>query len=131
MVDDGDGRWSLPGGPTWVEQAIPDWDRGNVIASLQGHLRDRLRIETPWVSYVGDYDEGDHLCRVYGYTLTGRGFPVAYEGAEWLDAAQVESGGTDRGFGYESAAYEAWLDPDPVRGKGLTQAQSRVDQYAY
>lgn len=131
MVDDGDGNWSLPGGPTWVEQAIPDWDRGNVIASLQGHLRERIRIETPWVSYIGDYDEGDHLCRVYGYTLTGRGFPVAYEGAEWVGPAQVEAGGAERGFGYEHDAYRAWLDPEPVRGKGLTQAQSRVDQYAY
>ena len=28
-------------------------------------------------------------------------------------------------------AFDAWLDPEPVRGKGLTQAQSRIDQYAY
>jgi len=124
-----DDRWRLPGGPAEVERAIPDWDTGNVIAALQGHLRELLRIETPWASYVGDHDEGDHLCRVYAYTLTGHGFPVPYDG-EWFDAEQVRSS-DDLGHGYEAQAFDSWLDPHPLRGKGLTQAQCRVDQYAY
>ena len=118
----------LPGGEASIERAIPDWDVGNVIASLQEHLREQLRIETPWVSYVGDYDENDHLCRVYGYDLTGRGFPVPYRDGEWIECAGL---GDDLAFGYERAAVDAWLDPGPVRGKGLTQAQSRVNQFAY
>jgi ectoine hydroxylase-related dioxygenase (phytanoyl-CoA dioxygenase family) len=122
----------LPGGPTFVEQAIPDWDRGNMIAALQASLREQIRIETPWVSYLGDFDEGgDHLCRVYGYELTGLGFPVAYDQGRWLTRSQLESSGDEIGFGYELDALDRWLDPTIVRGKGLTQAQSRVNQYAY
>ena len=128
LVPDENQRWLLPGGATYVERAIPDWDEGNVIASLQSNLRERIHIETPWVSYVGDFNEENHLCRVYGYTLNGQGFPVGYQG-RWfsldeLDAARVA-------FGYEADAVRAWLDPAPIRGKGITQAQSRVDQYAY
>lgn len=124
-------RPALPGGPTFVERAIPDWDRGNVIASLQAALREKIRIETPWVSYLGDYDEGDHLCRVYGYELTGLGFPVPYDEGCWLTRSQLESAGDDVGFGYELDAFDRWFDPAAVRGKGLTQAQSRINQYAY
>jgi hypothetical protein len=124
-------QWCLPGGPTFVEQAIPDWDRGNVIAALQGHLRESLSIETPWVSYVGDFDEGPHLCRIYGYALSGLGFPVPYRGGEWFDAQRLANASADLEFGYEPQALAAWLDPAPIRGKGLSQAQSRVDQYAY
>ena len=131
LLRDDDRKWHLPGGPTWVEGAIPDWDIGNYIASLQTSLRDTLKIETPWVSYVGDYDEGDHLCRVYGYTLNGQGFPVPYREGEWVPTDELESRQDDLAFGYERDAADGWLDPTPVRGKGITQAQARVDQYSY
>ena len=121
----------LPGGPTFVERAVPDWDGGNYIAALYAALRERHRIELPWVSYIGDFDEGDHLCRVYGYTLPGYGFPVPYDGGRWLTRSQVASGLDGLAGGYELEAIDRWLDPAVVRGKGLTQAQSRVNQYAY
>ncbi|MEM8924062.1 MAG: phytanoyl-CoA dioxygenase family protein [Actinomycetota bacterium] len=128
---DGRGRLSLPGGPTWTEEAIPDWDDGNYIAALQASLREELRIETPWVSYIGDYDEGDHLCRVYGYTLTGLGFPRPWTGHRWLTRDQLASSIEDLAFGWELDAVDRWLDPGVIRGKGVTQAQARVNQYAY
>ncbi len=119
----------LPGGPAWHERAIPDWDLGNMIAPLEAHLRDSLDIETPWMSWIGDYPEGDGLCRVYGYTLTGHGFPVPYRGGRWLDREQL--GNCAGAVGYELEALDAWLDPAPVRGKGISQARARIDQYAY
>ena len=131
LLERDDGKLGLPGGETFVEQAIPDWDRGNVIASLQSALREQLRIETPWVSYVGDFEEDDHLTRVYAYTLTGLGFPVPYKQGRWLNRTQLEAATDDLAFGYELEALDRWLDPTVVRGKGLTQAQSRVNQYAY
>jgi len=133
VVPEGDGgRLTLPGGPTFIERAIPDWDHGNVIASLQAALRDDLRIETPWMSYVGDFDEGDHLCRVYGYTIpTGLGFPVPYTPGQWLGRSQLESGRDQLVNGWETEAVDRWIDPAPIRGKGLTQAQSRLNQFAY
>ncbi len=120
----------LPGGPTFVERAIPDWDGGNVIAALYAALREQHRIELPWVSYIGDFDEADNLCRVYGYTLPGHGFPVPYDRGRWLTRAQVDSA-DDLAHGFVLEAIDRWLDPSIVRGKGLTQAQSRVNQYAY
>lgn len=126
----GDAGWELPGGPTFVEQAIPDWDHGNYIAAAQAALRDQVYVETPWLSYVGDHQEDDALARVYAYTLTGRGFPVGYDG-EWLSAEQLESRRDDLAYDYVGQAFDAWFDDDIVRGKGLTQAQSRIDQYAY
>jgi hypothetical protein len=122
-------RFQLPGGDAWDERAIPDWDLGNYIAPLKNHLLKDIGIEPPWLSYVGDYEEDAHLCRVYGYTLPGRGFPVAYTGARWLPLDELT--GDTGAFGYEAEALAAWLDPTPIRGKGLTQAQSRIDQYAY
>lgn len=128
LVTDVDG-FELPGGDAWDERAIPDWDLGNYIAPLKQHLVEKVGIEPPWLSYAGDYEEGSHLCRVYGYTLPGRGFPVAYAGARWVKLSELtDSTGC---HGYERKAADAWLDPSQLRGKGLTQAQSRIDQYAY
>ena len=78
MVDDDDGNVVFPGGPTWHERAIPDWDLGNYIAPLHAATRETLKIETPWVTYVGDFDEGDHLSRVYAFAMNDNGFPVRY-----------------------------------------------------
>ncbi|MFT7649337.1 MAG: hypothetical protein ACI8Y4_004098 [Candidatus Poriferisodalaceae bacterium] len=131
----GAGGLEFPGGPSFVEQAIPDWDRGNYIASAQAALREQIQVETPWLSYVADHvesgpAEGGSLARIYAYTLTGRGFPVGYNG-EWLTRYQLVERSSELAHGYEAEALDAWLDPALVRGKGLTQAQSRVDQYAY
>lgn len=128
LLCDHDGRWALPGGSTFHERSIPDWDLGNMIAPLQQSLREQLGIEPPWVSYVGDYKERGHLCRVYAYTLNGQGFPVKYNGL-WFPVDALAD--VDLAFGYEPDAVRAWLDPTFVRGKGITQAQSRVDQYAF
>jgi hypothetical protein len=93
-------------------------------------MREKLRIETPWVTYVGDFAEGDALTRVYAYPLNGNGFPVAYEpDGQWLSVDDAHEAGL--AFGYEDTAIERWLMPGVVRGKGLSQAQSRIDQFAY
>ena len=125
------GGANLPGGSTFVERAIPVWDGGNYIAALQASVRETVHIELPWVSYIGDFDEGDHLCRVYGYTLTGLGFPVPYGGARWLDRQVIVDAADRLAVDWIPDAVDRWLDPAVARGKGLTQAQSRVNQYAY
>lgn len=118
----------LPGGATFHERAIPDWDLGNYIAAAHAAMRKQVQVETPWLTYVGDYDEGDRLARLYAFELGGHGFPVRYSG-DWLTRDEVLDRGL--GFGYEAVAIDAWLDPAVVRGKGISQAQARVDQYAY
>lgn len=131
----GGGLAHLPGGPALVERAIPDWDGGNFIAALGAAVRDQLRIELPWVSYVGDFPEPvsaePGLCRVYAYTLPGLGFPVPYEGSRWIDRDGIDGHPEKLAVDWLADAVDRWLDPSIVRGKGLTQAQSRVNQYAY
>ncbi|SUZ61003.1 uncharacterized protein METZ01_LOCUS13857, partial [marine metagenome] len=131
LVKGENGRLALPGGPALVEKSIPDWDTGNYIAALQAAVRESVKIETPWVSYVGDFPEGDHLCRVYAYTLNGMGFPVGYKDGEWMGRQCLESATPDLFGGWETEALDLWSDDRIIRGKGLTQAQCRVDQYAY
>ena len=125
------GGGHLPGGPAVTERAIPDWDTGNYIAALAAAVRQQIGIEVPWVSWVGDYPDGDGLCRVYAYTLTGLGFPVPYRDGRWLDRTELVEHGDRLAVGWIADAVDRWLDPAVVRGKGLTQAQSRVNQYAY
>jgi hypothetical protein len=122
------GSVCLPGGSTFDERAIPDWDLGNHIAPLQSHLRELVKIETPWLSYIGDYEEGEGLCRVYGYALNDNGFPVAYAGS-WLPIEDIDV--ASLGLGWELNAVATWLDPSIRRGKGVSQAQARIDQFAY
>ncbi len=119
----------LPGGPTEDERAIYDWDLGNYAHALQENLRREIRIETPWVSYIGDFDEENHLCRVYGYPMNNNGFPTPFREGRWVPENDVTSASFR--FGYERNAVQKWLDPSLIRGKALTQGQSRIDQYAY
>jgi len=120
---------SLPGGPVYFEDAIPDWDIGNYIGSLQTNVLKQIRLETPWVTYVGDYEEGEALTRVYAYPMNWNGFPVPYHEGVWVDQKDLEQQTFE--FGYERRAVAAWLDPTMIRGKGLSQAKSRIDQFAY
>ena len=118
----------LPGGATFHERAIPDWDLGNYIAAAHAGMRAEVKLETPWLTYVGDYDEGESLARLYAFELNANGFPVRYSG-EWLTRDEVLDRGL--GFGYEADAIATWLDPAIIRGKGISQAQARSDQYAW
>jgi hypothetical protein len=124
-----DGVLALPGGEISFEDAIPDWDIGNYIGALQASVIKQIRLETPWVTYIGDYDENEHLCRVYGYPMNWNGFPVPYSEGRWVSRSELET--MQFKFGYETTAAADWLEPGVTRGKGLTQAKSRIDQFAY
>jgi len=128
FVRDDEGRFALPGGPTWNEHAIPDWDLGNYVAAAHAAMRAQLKVETPWMTYVGDYEEREGLARVYAYELNHHGFPVPYAG-DWLSLDDAREAALAQA--YVPRALDNWLAPGIVRGKGLSQAQARVDQYAY
>lgn len=118
----------LPTGSTFHEKAIPDWDLGNFIAAAHKTAREILKVETPWLTYVQDIDEEQSRSRIYAYELNERGFPVPYRG-EWLSRDEIQ----DRHNGDSTTvkAIDTWLDPNSIRGKGISQAQARIDQYAY
>lgn len=70
---------------------------------------------------------GEHIeqCERDGYLpLRSR-----FSDEDWIAASDLEN--TPFRFGYETEAINAWLDPTMTRGKGLSQAKSLVDQYAY
>jgi ectoine hydroxylase-related dioxygenase (phytanoyl-CoA dioxygenase family) len=128
FLPEGD-AWALPGGAATPERTMPEWDVGNYIASAQAHVRERVHIETPWMTYVGDYDEGNHLCRVYAYPLNDNGHPTSYAPAKWIPQSRLAN--VRFANDYTLRAIADWLDPSIVRGKGLSQAASRIDQFAY
>ncbi len=123
-----DAALTLPGGPVWDERAIADWDLGNYIAPAQQYLREQVSIEVPWLTYVGDFDDGDGLCRLYAYPLNDNGFPVNYPG-EWLSTDDLMD--KPLAFSWVSDALSQWQRDDLVRGKGISQAAARIDQFAY
>jgi hypothetical protein len=125
-----DGKLCLPGGPAVKEEAIPDWDEGNYVWSAVSALDTRLRCRPPWMSYVGDYEEGPDLCRVYGYHLPAHAWGVNAAGVVWLTLDEVQSRAGELEWGFEAEAVAEWLRPGVVRGKAVTEAQGRADQYA-
>ena len=124
-----DQKLRLPGGPIYFEDAIPDWDVGNYIGALQTNILHEIRLETPWVTYIGDYEEDENLCRAYAYPLNRNGFPVPYKEGKWVSMTDIQHQ-TFR-YGYETSLIADWCDTSLIRGKGLSQAKCRVDQFAY
>jgi hypothetical protein len=129
LSEDG-GRLALPGGPAAEEGAIPDWDEGNYLASLVDALDARLRCRPTWGSYVGDYPEGDHLCRVYAYHLPDHAWGIHASGTVWLTQEEVHQRTADLAQGWEATACAEWSAPGMIRGKAVTEATGRADQYA-
>ena len=124
-----DQKLRFPGGSIYFEDAIPDWDIGNYIGALQKNILNEIRLETPWVTYVGDYKEEEHLCRIYAYRLNRNGFPVPYNEGRWINETEIQD--QNFSYGYEGKTIADWREPSMVRGKGLSQAKCRIDQFAY
>jgi len=129
LVEDGD-RVRFPGGPAGYEGAIPDWDDGNYIASLQDGLAHEIRTRTPWATYVGDYEEGEGLTRLYGYRLPPEAWGVQGPNLRWVSHQELAETLKTGGFGYECRSVEDWHDHTVMRGKGVTEALARSDQFA-
>lgn len=136
-----DGRLSLPAGRAVGERSIPDWDDGNFINSLVEALDDQLKTRPPWMSWIGDWDEGaseggddgsagNGRSRVYGYRLPAHAWGIQTPGTVWLTAEEVEGRAAELEVGFEAEALRGWSAEGVVRGKGVTQALGRADQYA-
>jgi len=125
-----DGRLHLPTGPATKEGSIPDWDEGNYIAGLLDTLAVELKTRPAWMSYVGDYASGDGMTRVYGYRVPPHAWGVQIKGAMWLTAAQAAERRDELAERWAADAVAEWQRDDLIRGKGVSEATGRADQYA-
>ena len=121
------GGWELPGGMIEDERnrALElgldgAWDVGNKIAALEEVCSAQIGICPTWMSYIADYDEGSHLCRVYGAVLPAEANdPALPSGARWFAADDVAGLASPCAFLEE--AVELWLTDGIVRGKGKAE----------
>jgi len=123
LARDGEG-WDLPGGEGWEEEEDVGWDVGARVGSAQELARDQLDFDLPWASYINDAQEGDGLCRFYGYVASDSD-PVSVAGPdrEWLTVSEI-----DASLGESSpisAAVREWCRNDVVRGKGKAVSQRK------
>ena len=123
LAHDSNGTWSLPGGPAREENKIAGWDKGNVIDSLEAHIKEQLDVEVPWMTYIGDYPDCNELCRVYAYPVDTSLTTDALEraGARWFSAEEIAD--LDAAP-IVSEAVSAWLKGSTLRGIGRSQART-------
>ena len=111
----------LPGGPGYEEENV-GWDVGARVGSIQDHALDQVDIEIPWVSYIGDAEEGSVLCRYYGY-LDESMDPDKIGGGRWLTMSELlDAVGDNRPIGQMA---QLWMDSAIVRGKGKAIRQRK------
>ena len=116
--------WELPGGEGWEEEALVGWDVGARVGSLQALTRTQLGLEVPWMSYIEDVEEGDGVCRVYGFSDENLNVDALANGhCDWFTRAQIQQllGESDA----ISRVVELWQRADIIRGKGKACNQSR------
>ncbi|MFN0028563.1 MAG: phytanoyl-CoA dioxygenase family protein [Acidimicrobiales bacterium] len=132
LVIDKDGKLAAPEGPAVRELSIPDWDDGNYMAGLVDALDAQVRTRPTWMSYVGDFEHArDHsMQRVYGYRQPSHAWGITEPGTRWLDAAELAARAGDLAQPWLLQAIAEWQRADVVRGKAVTQATGRADQYA-
>ncbi len=129
-----DGRLRLPVGPALKEGSIPDWDEGNLMAGLLDRMAVELKARPPWLSYVGDYgdraDPGAGLTRTYAYRVPEHAWGIQTKASVWLDAEAIRARAGDLDQPWVLDAIAEWQREDVIRGKGVTEATGRADQYA-
>ncbi len=118
VVNDQDGT-ALPGGEGWEEEDV-GWDVGARIGSLQGLVKEQIGIEIPWMTYIGDVEEGSGACRLYGFVDDQfDGGAIETKNIDWLTGdAMVDALGTASGV-------QEWERSDLIRGMGKAIAQRK------
>jgi hypothetical protein len=116
-----DGSWSLPGGP--LASNDRESPQGNLVGPAQCMVGAMLGVEIPWMSYVGDFEEDERLCRVFAHPLEDSSeLQVDDLEVEWFSVDQVYRLRA-RG-GYEQEAAALWLSPEYERGIGEAGRQA-------
>ncbi|MDE0325328.1 MAG: phytanoyl-CoA dioxygenase family protein [Candidatus Poribacteria bacterium] len=116
--------WELPGGEGWEEEKLVGWDVGARIGSLQELTQTQLDLEVSWMSYIEDVEDGDGICRIYGFSDNNLDLDVlADKGCDWFTKSELQKrlGESD----VICHAIDTWQQTDVIRGKGKACNQSR------
>ena len=117
--------WELSGGEGWEEEKLVGWDVGARIGSLQELTHTQLGLEVSWMSYIEDVEEGDGICRIYGFSDENLDLDaLADKGCDWFTKSELQKrlGGSDA----ICRAVDTWQQTDVIRGKGKACNQSRT-----
>jgi len=118
--------WMLPGGVAEQRDVITDWDIGNVIASLEANVQDQTGLEIDWMTYVGDYVEGNELCRVYSRPLED--LPPLPHSVEhefcWFNEDELKVQPPSLANCFVLDAVRSWLHEPKLRGIGQSQMRA-------
>ena len=117
--------WRLPGGEGWEEEKLVGWDVGARIGSLQELTQTQLGLEVSWMSYIEDVEEGDGICRIYGFSDDNLDLDaLAGKGGDWFTKSELQKrlGQSDT----VCHAIDTWQQTDVIRGKGKACNQSRT-----
>jgi hypothetical protein len=115
--------WSFPGGSVRDSQVKPAF--GNLIGSLETDVREKLGLDIPWMTYIGDFKEASQLCRVYAHLLTSA--PQFRIGSAmrvgWFTRGEIYDLSVEGALaeGYEADAINLWLNDAFQRGMGIAK----------
>ena len=102
------------------------WDIGNVIASLEANVKDQTGLEIDWMTYVGDYVEGNGLCRVYARPLND--LPSLPHSVEqefyWFNEDELKVQLPSLANHFVLDAVRSWLHEPKLRGIGQSQMRA-------
>jgi hypothetical protein len=113
-------KWGLPGDSTGRD--------ANGLLLLEDEALRALKIELPWATYIGDFDEADRRCRVFAYLLPADDVAQSAHAA-WFAHDEISGlASEDRLMGgYEMNAIDQWLDSSFLRGIGQSKRQAIKD----
>ncbi|MCG9131803.1 phytanoyl-CoA dioxygenase family protein [Candidatus Poribacteria bacterium] len=117
------GEWKLPGGEGWEEEKLVGWDVGARIGSLQELAKAQLDLDVSWMSYIEDVEEGDGICRIYGFSDENLNLDKLANGSyDWFTRFEMQQrlGESDT----ICHAVDTWHQTDIIRGKGKACHQS-------
>jgi hypothetical protein len=120
-----EGLPQLPGGLGWEEDDV-GWDVGARIGALQSLAKEQLGVDIPWMSFIDDADEGDSLCRRYGFVSSNGVFDSVGGDVHWMSEPELVNALGEQNS--VCSAIRSWKEDEVVRGMGKAICQ-RKKQY--
>lgn len=120
-------RWRLPGAPRNDSLAAVAERPG--IEALETNIRATLGIDIHWATYIGDFEEGGALLRVFAHGLPAVPTLRVVDEVEagWFTGDQIrtEIARTAMADGFVRQAIDLWTDESFLRGVGESKRRAQ------